>query len=212
MGDEDCVYALEGAVAYCGSVIQWLRDNLGIIKDAPESETLARSVEDNGGMYFVPAFGGLFAPRWRSDARGAMVGMTAFNNKGHVCRAALEAAAYQAREVIDAMSKDLGVEKFEGDLQVDGGMTMNNLVMKFQSDILDCKVRRPTVPETTALGAAYAAGLAVGVWSSLEELKKMWGEDKSWESSMSVEERARLWKGWNKAVGKSLDWVDDDED
>ncbi|GMH57755.1 hypothetical protein TrVE_jg13258 [Triparma verrucosa] len=206
LGDEEVVYALEGAVAYCGSVIQWLRDNLKIIQDAPQSQTFAEKVDDNGGMYFVPAFAGLFAPRWRADARGCFVGMTAYNTRDHVCRAALEAAAYQCKEVVDAMIKDSGVNLTA--MKVDGGMTANTLLMQFQADILDCPVYRPVIPETTALGAAYAAGLAVGVWSGLDEIKKQWQCDEQWESKMETSVREKYWMEWNRAVSKSLGWVD----
>ena len=202
---EETVYALEGAVAYCGSVIQWLRDNLKVIIDAPQSEAFARDVEDNGGMYFVPAFAGLFAPRWRDDARGVFCGMTAYNNRGHVCRAALEAAAYQCKEVVDAMVKDSGVAL--NAMKVDGGMTANGLLMKFQSDILECPVYRPVVPETTALGAAYAAGLAVGVWTDLAEIRAQWRVDKEWKPDMDKKLRSKYWQEWNRAVSKSVGWV-----
>ena len=208
--DAKAVYALEGAVAYCGSVVQWLRDNLAVISSAPESESLATSVPDNGGMYFVPAFAGLFCPHWKSDARGTVCGMTAFNTKAHLCRAALEAAAYQAREVIDAMTADSGVTLKA--LQVDGGMTMNNFLMAFQSDILNTPVTRPVVAETTALGAAYAAGLAVGVWKDVGQLKVQWKAGRRWEPTMDAKVRDKYWRDWQKAVSKSIGWVDEDED
>ncbi|MGZ3146133.1 glycerol kinase GlpK [Lentzea chajnantorensis] len=208
IGDEAPVYALEGSIAVTGSLVQWLRDNLGIIGSAPEIETLAKSVEDNGGAYFVPAFSGLFAPYWRSDARGAVVGLTRFVNKGHIARAVLEATAFQTREVLDAMNADSGVPLTE--LKVDGGMVANELLMQFQADVLDVPVIRPVVAETTALGAAYAAGLAVGYWSSLDELRANWSEDKRWAPEMDADERERQYRNWKKAVTKSFDWVDAD--
>ena len=208
LGDAPAHYALEGSIAVTGSLIQWLRDNLGIIKDAAEVETLAKTVDDNGGAYFVPAFSGLFAPYWRSDARGALVGLTRFVNKGHIARAALEATAYQTREVIDAVNADSGVPLTE--LKVDGGMIANNLLMQFQADILGVPVVRPVVAETTALGAAYAAGLAVGFWDGLEDLRKNWQEDSRWEPKMGEEERERLLRSWKKAVTRTFDWVDED--
>ncbi|KOV79638.1 glycerol kinase GlpK [Nocardia sp. NRRL S-836] len=208
IGDEAPVYALEGSIAVTGSLVQWLRDNLGIIGSAPEIETLAASVEDNGGAYFVPAFSGLFAPYWRSDARGAVIGLTRFVNKGHIARAVLEATAFQTREVLDAMNADSGVPLTE--LKVDGGMVANELLMQFQADVLDVPVIRPVVAETTALGAAYAAGLAVGYWSSLDELRANWSEDKRWTPAMEGDERERQYRNWKKAVTKSFDWVDAD--
>ncbi|MFD4669223.1 glycerol kinase GlpK [Lentzea sp. NPDC058450] len=208
IGDEAPVYALEGSIAVTGSLVQWLRDNLGIIGSAPEIETLAASVEDNGGAYFVPAFSGLFAPYWRADARGAVVGLTRFVNKGHLARAVLEATAFQTREVLDAMNADSGVPLTE--LKVDGGMVANELLMQFQADVLDVPVVRPVVAETTALGAAYAAGLAVGYWSGLDELRANWAEDKRWTPEADADERERQYRNWKKAVTKSFDWVDDD--
>jgi glycerol kinase len=208
LGDAPAHYALEGSIAVTGSLVQWLRDNLGIIKDAPEIETLAKTVDDNGGAYFVPAFSGLFAPYWRADARGALVGLTRFVNKGHIARAALEATAFQTREVIDAVNADSGVPLTE--LKVDGGMIANNLLMQFQADILGVPVVRPVVAETTALGAAYAAGLAVGFWNGLDELRQNWQEDSRWEPKMEEAERERLLRSWKKAVTKTFDWVDDD--
>ncbi|MDX8030282.1 glycerol kinase GlpK [Lentzea sp. BCCO 10_0856] len=208
IGDEAPVYALEGSIAVTGSLVQWLRDNLGIISSAPEIETLARTVEDNGGAYFVPAFSGLFAPYWRADARGAVVGLTRFVNKGHLARAVLEATAFQTREVLDAMNADSGVPLTE--LKVDGGMVQNELLMQFQADVLDVPVVRPVVAETTALGAAYAAGLAVGYWSSLDELRANWAEDKRWTPALDSDEREREYRNWKKAVTKSFDWVDAD--
>ncbi|MGO4785798.1 glycerol kinase GlpK [Cryobacterium sp. W22_MBD10_FK3] len=208
LGDADPHYALEGSIAVTGSLVQWLRDNLGLISSASEIESLARTVDDNGGAYFVPAFSGLFAPYWRSDARGALVGLTRFVNKGHIARAALEAIAFQTREVIDAVNADSGVPLTE--LKVDGGATGNNLLLQFQADILGVPVVRPVVAETTALGAAYAAGLAVGFWSGLGELRANWQEDARWEPDMEVAERERLLRNWKKAVTKTLDWVDED--
>lgn len=206
IGDQPAVYALEGSIAVTGSLVQWLRDNLGIINDAPEIETLAQSVKDNGGIYFVPAFSGLFAPYWRGDARGAIVGMTRFINKGHIARAALEATAYQTRDVLEAMRADSGVELKA--LKVDGGMTANNMLMQFQADILDVPVVRPVVAETTALGAAYAAGLAVGFWQDEEELRNNWQVSKRWSPEMSADERDSLYGDWKRAVERTFDWVE----
>ncbi|MBB3156593.1 glycerol kinase [Microbacterium proteolyticum] len=208
LGDQPAHYALEGSIAVTGSLIQWLRDQLGIISSAPEVEALARTVDDNGGVYFVPAFSGLFAPYWRPDARGAIVGMTRFVNKGHIARAALEATAFQTREVLEAVNADSGVDLTE--LKVDGGMTANDELMQFQADILGVPVVRPVVAETTALGAAYAAGLAVGFWDNLDDLRANWQEDKRWEPNMDDGERDRELRLWKKAVTKSMDWVDDD--
>ncbi|WP_104199629.1 glycerol kinase GlpK [Cryobacterium sp. Y29] len=208
LGDAPVHYALEGSIAVTGSLVQWMRDQLGIIKDASEIEDLAKTVSDNGGAYFVPAFSGLFAPYWRSDARGALVGLTRYVNKGHIARAALEAIAYQTREVLDAVNADSGVPLTE--LKVDGGATVNDLLMQFQADIIGVPVVRPVVAETTALGAAYAAGLAVGFWSGLDDLRSNWQEDARWEPSMDPEEAARLLRNWKKAVTKTLDWVDED--
>ncbi|WP_382305983.1 glycerol kinase GlpK [Herbiconiux sp. UC225_62] len=208
LGDDAPHYALEGSIAVTGSLVQWLRDNLGLIASAPEIEELAASVDDNGGAYFVPAFSGLFAPYWRSDARGALVGLTRFVNKGHIARAALEATAFQTKEVLDAVNADSGVPLTE--LKVDGGMIANTLLMQFQADILGVPVVRPVVAETTALGAAYAAGLAVGYWANLDELRANWQEDSRWEPQMDEAERARLYRNWKKAVTKTLDWVDAD--
>ncbi|WP_136518380.1 MULTISPECIES: glycerol kinase GlpK [Cellulomonas] len=208
IGDRDAVYALEGSIAVTGSLVQWLRDNLGIISSAPEIERLASTVEDNGGAYFVPAFSGLFAPYWRSDARGALVGLTRYVNKGHIARAALEATAFQTREVLDAMNADSGVDLTE--LKVDGGMVANDALMQFQADILGVPVIRPQVAETTALGAAYAAGIAVGFWSGEQDVVDNWAEDKRWEPSMDVDERDRQYRLWKKAVTRTFDWVDDD--
>ena len=208
LGDEKPHYALEGSIAVTGSLIQWLRDNLGIIGSAPEVETLATTVDDNGGVYIVPAFSGLFAPYWRPEARGVIVGLTRFVNKGHIARAALEATAFQTREVLDAVNADSGVDLTE--LKVDGGMVANDALMQFQADILNVPVVRPVVAETTALGAAYAAGLAVGFWANLDDLRGNWQEDKRWEPSMDAEDRDRQMRLWKKAVTKSFDWVDED--
>ncbi len=205
IGEQKAVYALEGSIAVTGALVQWLRDNLGLIEKSADVEQLAKTVEDSGGMYFVPAFSGLFAPYWRSDARGAMLGMTRYINKGHIARAALEATAYQTREVLDAMEQDSGV-KLKA-LKVDGGMVFNELLMQFQTDILDVLVIRPKVAETTALGAAYAAGLAVGFWKDLEELRANWGQDKEWHPHMDAAKREALYSGWKKAVTRTFDWV-----
>ena len=210
IGDNKPIYALEGAIAVTGSLVQWMRDNLGIIKSAPEIEDLAASVDDNGGAYFVPAFSGLFAPHWRSDARGALVGLTRFVNKGHIARAVLEATAFQTREVLDAMTQDAGLAVAEP--RTDGGMVVNELLMQFQADILDVDVVRPKVAETTALGAAYAAGLAVGYWADEDDLRQNWGEDKRWTPNMDDDAREKTYRNWKKAVTKTLDWVDDDVD
>jgi glycerol kinase len=208
IGDRPAVYALEGSIAVSGSLVQWLRDNLGIIESADQIEELATTVDDNGGAYFVPAFSGLFAPHWRSDARGALVGLTRFVNKGHLARAVLEATAFQTREVLDAMNADSGVPLVE--LKVDGGMVGNETLMQFQADILDVDVVRPRVAETTALGAAYAAGLAVGFWAGEDDIRRNWGEDKRWTPQLDPAERDRQYRNWNKAVSRTLDWVDGD--
>ncbi|WP_308468066.1 glycerol kinase GlpK [Rathayibacter soli] len=208
LGDDAPRYALEGSIAVTGSLIQWMRDNLGLISHASEIEKLAASVDDNGGAYFVPAFSGLFAPYWRPDARGALLGLTRFVNRGHIARAALESIAYQTRDVLDAANADAAVPLTE--LRVDGGATSNDLLLQFQADILGIPVVRPVVAETTALGAAYAAGLAVGFWSGLDELRANWREGKRWEPTMAVEERDRLYRGWQKAVTKTYGWVDAD--
>ena len=208
IGDTDPVYALEGSVAMSGSLIQWLRDNLGMLTNASDSEALATSVEDSGGCYVVPAFSGLFAPHWRSDARGVIVGLTRYVNKAHIVRAALEATAFQTREVLDAMEADSGVKLTE--LKVDGGMTANETLMQFQADQLGVDVVRPVVAETTALGAAYAAGIAVGYWSGEQDVIDNWAEDKRWAPEMDQAERDRLYRNWKKAVTKTFDWVDDD--
>ena len=208
LGTKPAHYALEGSIAVTGSLIQWLRDNLGIISSASEVETLALSVPDNGGAYFVPAFSGLFAPRWRPDARGVIVGLTRYVNKAHIARAALEAVAFQTREVLDATNADTGVPLTE--VRVDGGMIANELLMQFQADLLGVPVIRPVIAETTALGAAYAAGLAVGFWSGTDELRTLWQEHKRWTPQIDESERQKLLRVWNKAVEKSLNWIDDD--
>jgi glycerol kinase len=205
-GKEPAVYALEGSIASTGALVQWLRDNLGLITTAPEVEALANLVEDNGGIYFVPAFSGLYAPYWKSDARGAIVGLTRYVTKGHIGRAVLEATAYQTREVLDAMNADSGVDLTA--LKVDGGMVFNNTLMQFQSDILGVPVIRPKVAETTALGAAYAAGLAVGYWNNTDELRANWGVDHTWNPNLDEAKRASLYKGWKKAVTRTFDWVE----
>ena len=206
IGDQPAVYALEGSIAITGALVQWLRDNLKMIEKSSDIEMLAKSVDDAGGIYFVPAFSGLFAPYWKSDARGVIVGLTRYITAGHIARAALEATAYQTREVLDAMNKDSGVALKA--LKVDGGMVFNELLMQFQSDILGVPVIRPTVAETTALGAAYAAGLAVGFWGEVEDLRENWGVDKEWHPKMGEAEREKLYKGWKKAVTRTFDWVE----
>ena len=206
IGNRKAVYALEGSIAIAGALVQWLRDNLGLIQSSAEVEALAKSVADNGGIYFVPAFSGLYAPYWKSDARGVIVGMTRYVNKGHIARAALEATAYQTREVLDAMEKDSGVKLTS--LKVDGGMVFNELLMQFQSDILNVPVVRPKVAETMSLGAAYAAGLAVGFWKDFNELKNNWGRDKQWNPTMDSKVRKKLYSGWKKAVTRAFDWVE----
>lgn len=208
IGDRKPVYALEGSIAVTGSLVQWLRDNLKMFDSAPEIEQLAATVEDNGGAYFVPAFSGLFAPYWKSDARGAIVGLTRYVNRGHIARAVLEATAYQTREVLDAMEADSGVKLAE--LKVDGGMTANDTLMQFQADMLGVDVVRPVVAETTALGAAYAAGIAVGYWEGEQDVIDNWAEDKRWTPTMAQHERERLYRNWKKAVTRTFDWVDDD--
>lgn len=205
-GSAPAVYALEGSIAITGALVQWLRDNLGMITSSGEVEALANLVDDNGGIYFVPAFSGLFAPYWRSDARGAIVGLTRYVTKGHIARAVLEATAYQTREVLDAMNADSGVDLTA--LKVDGGMVFNTTLMQFQADILGVPVIRPKVAETTALGAAYAAGLAVGYWNNTDELRANWGVDHTWTPNLDAEKRASLYKGWKKAVTRTFDWVE----
>jgi len=206
IGDQDAVYCLEGAIAITGALVQWLRDNLKLIKAAPEVEDLARSVDDNGGCYFVPAFSGLFAPYWKSNARGVVAGLTRFVTAGHIARATLEATAYQSREVVEAMNQDSGVALES--LKVDGGMVGNDLLMQFQADLLGVPVIRPKVPETTSLGAAYAAGFATGLWSTEGELRENWVEDKRWEPQMDASKRDEYYKYWKRAVTKSFDWFD----
>ncbi|GAB9475129.1 hypothetical protein Gpo141_00012234 [Globisporangium polare] len=206
IGDQPAVYALEGSISYAGALIQWLRDNLKMISSAPEIEELARQVEDNGGVYLVPAFGGLFAPHWRDDARGVLVGLTAYATREHIARAALEATAYQTQEVVTAMEADSGVHLTK--LKVDGGMVVNQLLMQFQSDISNVPVVRPVVAETTALGAAYAAGLAVGFWKTIEELRENWKISATWEPNMAAEKRNAYMIQWNKAVERTLNWED----
>ncbi|MEX0580452.1 MAG: glycerol kinase GlpK [Mycobacterium sp.] len=205
-GEAKPVYALEGSIAVTGSAVQWLRDQLGIISGAADSETLAAQVPDNGGIYFVPAFSGLFAPYWRSDARGAIVGLSRFNSNAHIARATLEAICYQSRDVVDAMAADSGVPLTV--LKVDGGVTLNELCMQIQADVLGVDVVRPKVPETTALGAAYAAGLAVGYWSDPEDLRANWQEGRRWSPSWTHEQREEGYAGWRKAVQRTLDWVE----
>ena len=205
MATPNPVYALEGSIAIAGALVQWLRDNLGIIKESREIEALARSVPDNGDVYFVPAFSGLFAPRWRGDARGIIAGLTRFSNKGHIARAALEAAAFQTREVLAAMIADAGVEISA--LKVDGGMAGSDLLMQFQADIIDAPVVRPSQLELTAVGAAYAAGLAVGVYKSLDDIAAHTRESRRFTPHMTPQERARLIASWEKAVERSLGWA-----
>lgn len=208
LGGARARYALEGSIAVTGSLVQWLRDNVGLINESSQVEGLALSVDDNGGVYFVPAFSGLFAPHWRPDARGAIVGLTRYANRGHIARAALESTAYQTRDVLEAVGADIGVPLTE--LRVDGGMTQNAALMQFQADILGVPVIRPEIVETTALGAAYAAGLAVGFWSDQDELRTKWREARRWEPQMPESERERLHRQWQKAIERTLDWVDVD--
>jgi glycerol kinase len=206
IGDQPAIYCLEGSIAITGALVQWLRDNIGLISSAPEIENLAKTVDDNGGIYFVPAFSGLFAPYWKGDARGVIAGLTRYVTKGHIARAALEATAWQSREVADAMNADSGVEL--ASLKVDGGMVQNELLMQFQADVLGVPVIRPTVAETTSLGAAYAAGLAVGFWSEVEDLRANWGKDKEWQPQMDPDEREKEYAFWKKAVTRTFDWVE----
>ncbi|MGP0052144.1 MAG: glycerol kinase GlpK [Solirubrobacteraceae bacterium] len=206
VGDQKAVYALEGSIAITGALVQWLRDNLKLIKAAPEVEELALSVEDNGGLYIVPAFSGLFAPYWKSNARGVFAGLTRYVTAGHIARATLEATAFQTREVMDAMATDSGVTLTE--LKVDGGMVQNDLLMQFQADILGVPVIRPEVPETTALGASYAAGMATGFWSTEQEVRDNWAEDKRWNPQMDADKRDEYYKYWKKAVTRTFDWFD----
>ncbi|HYW33730.1 MAG TPA: glycerol kinase GlpK [Candidatus Bathyarchaeia archaeon] len=206
IGKEPAVYCLEGSIAITGALVQWLRDNLGMIKTSPEIEELAKTVDDNGGVYFVPAFSGLFAPYWKNDARGVIAGLTRYVNKGHIARAVLEATAWQTREVLDAMNADSGVALTA--LKVDGGMVFNELLMQFQSDVLNVPVIRPKVAETTALGAAYAAGLAVGFWAAVEDLRVNWQKDKEWKPKMDAATRDKDYKLWKKAVTRTFEWVE----
>ncbi len=206
IGDERAVYCLEGAIAVTGAAVQWLRDNLGLITSSPEVEQLARTVADNGGVYFVPAFSGLFAPYWKGNARGVIAGLTRYANSGHIARATLEATAWQTREVVDAMNADSGVEATS--LNVDGGMVGNELLMQFQADVLGIPVIRPKVAETTSLGTAYAAGLAVGFWGEVEDLRENWGKDRQWDPQMDEETRERAYGLWKKAVIRTFDWVE----
>lgn len=206
IGNQPAVYALEGSIAIAGALVQWLRDNLGIIEKSTDIEPLARTVEDNGGAYFVPAFSGLFAPYWRSDARGVIAGLTRFVNRGHLARAVLEATAYQTREVAEAMAKDSGV--LLSKLKVDGGMVANELLMQFQADILNAPVVRPRIAEITALGAAYAAGLAVGFWKDFASLRANWQEDRSWSPQMDEIRREKYYSSWKKAVTRTMGWIE----
>jgi glycerol kinase len=208
-GAEPARYALEGSIAVTGSAVQWLRDQLGIISGAAQSESLAREVDDTAGLYFVPAFSGLFAPHWRSDARGVIVGLSRFHTNAHLARATLEAICYQTREVVEAMQEDTGVAFTE--LRVDGGVTANDLCMQLQADILGVPVSRPAVAETTALGAAYAAGLSVGFWASTQQVRSHWREDRRWLPSWPAEQRAAGYRGWQKAVQRTLGWVEPDQ-
>ncbi len=210
IGDRPATYALEGSIAVTGALVQWFRDKLGLIGSASEIETLARSVDNNGGCYFVPAFSGLFAPHWRSDARGVIAGLTGYISKGHLARAVLEATSWQTREVVDAMNTDAGVAMTS--LKVDGGMTANNLLMQSLADVLDVPVVRPIVAETPSLGAAYAAGLAVGYWPDVEDLRAQWHKAAEWLPAMEPALREKGYRKWRKAVARTVDWVDDDDD
>jgi glycerol kinase len=205
-GNEPVQYALEGSVAVTGALVQWVRDNLGLIEKSSDIENLAKTVEDNGGAYFVPAFSGLYAPYWRNDARGVIAGLTRYVTKGHIARAVLEATAYQTLDVVNAMEQDSGIKL--SSLRVDGGMVLNDLLMKFQADMLNTQVVSPAVAETTALGAAYAAGLAVGYWKNTDELKSNWAIAHTWNPDMDETKRETLYKGWQKAVTKSYAWMD----
>ncbi|RPJ36799.1 MAG: glycerol kinase, partial [Chloroflexi bacterium] len=206
IGSQPAVYALEGSIAITGALVQWLRDNLGMIEKSADIEPLARTVEDNGGIYFVPAFSGLFAPYWRSDARGAIVGLTRYVNRGHIARAVLEASAFQTREVLEAMEKDSAIRL--NNLKVDGGMVANNLLMQFQADLLGVPVVRPKVAETTSLGAAYAAGLALGYWPDLDSLRKNWQQGAEWSPKMERSEANKLYSQWKRAVTRTFDWIE----
>jgi len=209
LGGEPARYALEGSVALAGALVQWMRDNLGLIASSGSIEALARTVEDNGGVYFVPAFSGLYAPYWKDSARGVIAGLTRYANQGHLGRAVLEATAFQTREVLDAMEQDSGIHL--ATLRADGGMVANELLMQFQADILDRPVVRPVMRETTALGAAYAAGLAVGYFTDLDDLRSNWRADRTWQPAMEEARRARLYRYWKKAVTRSFDWTEDKE-
>ena len=206
LGHDRAVYALEGSIAIAGALVQWLRDNLGLIERSADIEALARTVDDSGGIFFVPAFSGLFAPYWKSDARGVIVGLTRYVNKGHLARAALEATAFQTRDVLEAIHADSGLPLTT--LKVDGGMVHNELLMQFQADILGVPVVRPTLTETTALGAAYAAGLAVGFWAHVEDLRANWGKDKEWTPAMDTTRREKHYRDWKRAVTRAFDWVE----
>src|SRR6266700_3665632 len=206
LGMAPAVYALGGSVAITGALVQWLRDNLGLIANSAEIEALAASVEDNGGVYFVPAFSGLYAPYWKDNARGVIAGLTRFSNKGHIARAVLEATAFQTRDVVEAMEKDSHISL--ASLRVDGGMVANDLLMQFQADILNREVVRPVIQEKTALGAAYAAGLAVNFFSGLEELRANWAVDRTWKPHLAQTEREQLYRQWKKAVTRSFDWIE----
>jgi glycerol kinase len=206
-GDEPAQYALEGSIAITGALVQWLRDNLGLIQKSSDVETLARTVTDNGGVYFVPAFSGLYAPYWKATARGVITGMTRYANKGHLARAVLEATAFQTREVLEAMEKDSQIQLKV--LRTDGGMVEDDLLMQFQADILNLPVVRPVIKETTALGAAYAAGLAVGFFEGVDDLRANWAVDRTWNPNMDQATRERLYKSWKKAVTRSFDWLDE---
>src|SRR6202045_4056157 len=205
LGPQPAKYALEGSIAITGALVQWLRDNLGLIQNSSAIENLARTVEDNGGVYFVPAFSGLYAPYWKENARGVIVGLTQYANKGHLARAVLEATAFQTREVVEAMEKDSGIKL--ASVRVDGGMVANELLMQFQADILNREVVRPVIQETTALGAAYAAGRAVGFFPGLEELRANWAMDRTWKPNLDEAGRERLYRQWKKAVARSFDWI-----
>jgi glycerol kinase len=207
-GKQPAHYALEGSVAITGALVQWLRDNLNLVRNSAEVETLAKQVEDNGGVYFVPAFSGLYAPYWKSSARGVICGLTRYANKAHIARAALEATAFQTREVVEAMEKDADIQLDV--LRTDGGMVDNDVLMQFQADILDRPVLRPAIKETTALGAMYAAGLAVGYYRDLDDLRANWSVDKTWKPNMAEEKREDMYRMWKKAVTRSFDWVEDD--
>ena len=207
LGGQPAYYALEGSVAIAGALVQWVRDNFGLIATSPEIEALARQVEDNGGVYFVPAFSGLYAPHWRHNARGTIAGLTRYSNKSHLARAVLEATAFQTREVVEAMEKDSGMPVSV--LRTDGGMVVNELLMQFQADILNRTVVRPAVKETTALGAAYAAGLATGFYANVDDLRAQWSVDHTWKPQMDAERRERMYGFWNKAVARSFDWLEE---